>query len=79
MNRSNKHGTPWSKAYNEMMNRCAGYGASFAPDVMTKGLPCMPSSVVYGHAAARGLDINRWTFGLDTGCVSRVAIAQTHW
>ena len=30
----------------------------------------MPASVVYGHAAARGLDINRWSFGLDTGCVS---------
>ncbi|CAA7267027.1 unnamed protein product [Cyclocybe aegerita] len=32
-------------------------------------LPCYPSSVVYGHAASRGLDIKRWSFGIDTGCV----------
>ena len=25
--------------------------------------------VVYGHTASRGLDIHRWTVGLDTGCV----------
>ncbi|KAL5504430.1 hypothetical protein ACEPAH_8505 [Sanghuangporus vaninii] len=34
-----------------------------------KPLPCYPSTVVYGHAASRGLDIRRWTKGLDTGCV----------
>lgn len=33
-------------------------------------LPCYPSTTVYGHSAARGLDIKRWTFGLDSGCVS---------
>ncbi|KAJ3506642.1 hypothetical protein NLJ89_g6761 [Agrocybe chaxingu] len=32
-------------------------------------LPCYPSSVVYGHAASRGLDVKRWSFGIDTGCV----------
>ncbi|KZV90864.1 Metallo-dependent phosphatase [Exidia glandulosa HHB12029] len=32
-------------------------------------LPCHPASVVYGHAASRGLDLKRWTKGLDTGCV----------
>lgn len=61
------------------MDRCVGYEAGFAPDAMTKGLPCMPVSVVYGHAAARGLDINRWTFGLDTGCVSRIFVPQMCW
>lgn len=35
-----------------------------------KKLPCYPSTVVYGHAAARGLDIKRWSKGLDSGCVS---------
>jgi len=66
--RSNR-GTPWSKGYNEAMDRCAGYRADLDADATAKGLPCMPTSVIYGHAAARGLDINRWTFGLDTGCV----------
>ncbi|KAF9648821.1 Metallo-dependent phosphatase [Thelephora ganbajun] len=67
--RGNKRGTPWTKGYNEMMDRCVGYETDFASDAMTKGLPCMPVSVVYGHSASRGLDINRWSFGLDTGCV----------
>lgn len=39
-----------------------------------KALPCFPASVIYGHAAARGLDIGQWTFGLDTGCVCRPLI-----
>ncbi|EJD07132.1 Metallo-dependent phosphatase [Fomitiporia mediterranea MF3/22] len=34
-----------------------------------KPLPCHPSTVIYGHAASRGLDIKRWSKGLDTGCV----------
>ncbi|KAI0359960.1 Metallo-dependent phosphatase [Trametes cingulata] len=32
-------------------------------------LPCYPSTVVYGHAASRDLDVRRWTVGLDTGCL----------
>ena len=55
-----------------MMDRCVGYGSDLISDAKSKGLPCMPSTVVYGHAAARGLDINRWSFGLDTGCVSPI-------
>lgn len=31
--------------------------------------PCEPSTVVYGHAATRGLDIKRYSMGLDTGCL----------
>ena len=58
-----------------MMDRCVGYGANL--DTMAKGLPCMPSTVVYGHTASRGLDINRWTFGLDTGCVSCIRVPRT--
>ncbi|KAI1797212.1 hypothetical protein LXA43DRAFT_983265 [Ganoderma leucocontextum] len=34
-----------------------------------KELPCYPSTVVYGHAAGRDLDVRRWTLGLDTGCL----------
>lgn len=68
ISRRNKKGTPWAKGYNEMMDRCVGYGTDSDLDATTKGLPCMPATVVYGHAAARGLDINRWSFGLDSGC-----------
>lgn len=32
-------------------------------------LPCYASTVIYGHAATRGLDIKKWSKGLDTGCV----------
>jgi len=31
--------------------------------------PCHPFTVIYGHAASRGLDIKPWTKGLDSGCV----------
>ncbi|EIW65804.1 hypothetical protein TREMEDRAFT_35995 [Tremella mesenterica DSM 1558] len=32
-------------------------------------LPCSPITVIYGHAAGRGLDIKRFSKGIDTGCV----------
>jgi hypothetical protein len=32
-------------------------------------LPCYPSTVIYGHSASRGLDVKRWSIGLDSGCV----------
>ncbi|KIM24400.1 hypothetical protein M408DRAFT_331780 [Serendipita vermifera MAFF 305830] len=32
-------------------------------------LPCHPSTVIYGHAAGRGLDVKDWSIGLDSGCV----------
>lgn len=65
---SNKKGTPWSKLWNDQMSRCAGFDED--DDVTDKkALPCEPSTVVYGHAAARGLDVKRWSFGLDTGCM----------
>ena len=35
----------------------------------TYSLRCRPATVVYGHSASRGLDIKRWTKGLDTGCL----------
>ncbi|CAG7852860.1 SubName: Full=Uncharacterized protein {ECO:0000313/EMBL:CCA72927.1} [Serendipita indica DSM 11827] len=34
-----------------------------------KRLPCNPTTIIYGHAAGRGLDIKRWSLGLDSGCV----------
>lgn len=75
--RSNKKGKPWAEIWNKDMNRCRGFGdnddvdsADSASSKKGRVLPCLPMSVVYGHCAGRGLDIKRWTFGLDTGCVS---------
>ncbi|KDQ59293.1 hypothetical protein JAAARDRAFT_658792 [Jaapia argillacea MUCL 33604] len=76
--RKAKAGTPWTKIWNKTMSRCSGYTSHLAPGqddgeeggggVMGGGLPCLPSTVVYGHTASRGLDVNRWSVGLDSGC-----------
>jgi hypothetical protein len=62
---SSKKGTPWSQLWNDTMARCSGMDAGGPTS-----LPCYPFTIVYGHAASRGLDIKRWSVGLDTGCVS---------
>jgi len=72
--RKNKGGTPWADLWNMVMDHCEGYNfESTAEDDRSDSalgpLPCLPFSVIYGHAAKRGLDVKRWTFGLDTGCV----------
>ncbi|KAF8239784.1 Metallo-dependent phosphatase [Tricholoma matsutake] len=64
-----KDGKAWPKIWKHDMSRCEG----FDHDVPTKPkddlLPCYPFSIIYGHTASRGLDVHRWSFGLDTGCV----------
>jgi len=82
--KKNKKGKPWSDLWNLEMNSFVGYNeelAHGAVDGDRKGkisgrkkeseqvLPCYPSTVIYGHAAARGLDLKRWSIGLDSGCV----------
>ncbi|KAI0322580.1 Metallo-dependent phosphatase-like protein [Amylostereum chailletii] len=71
LSKSTKHGAPWTGSWNSVMPRCVGYeklthGKSVVND---KFLPCHPSTVIYGHTASRGLDVHRWTVGLDSGCV----------
>ncbi|KAF9267792.1 Metallo-dependent phosphatase [Marasmius fiardii PR-910] len=63
-----KDGTPWAELYNEDMSRCKGFSTKVSKHRKTS-LPCQPATVIYGHAASRGLDIKRWTLGLDSGCV----------
>lgn len=55
------------------MSRCVGFEPS--AQIGRDSLPCHPSTVVYGHTASRGLDVHRWTVGLDTGCVRDSSIA----
>ena len=73
--------TPWSDLWNLEMNRCIGYNQELPHDAVDgdsaevygrkkDALPCYPSTIVYGHAAAHGLDLKRWSIGLDSGCVS---------
>ncbi|KAF9003980.1 Metallo-dependent phosphatase-like protein [Cyathus striatus] len=69
--RDSKEGKPWSKLWKRDNSHCVGYNNELVPaDAKPKhALPCYPSSVIYGHAASRGLDIKRWSFGMDSGCV----------
>lgn len=53
---SSKHdGTPWEKFWNHQQK---------------KQEPHKRMSVVYGHNRKRGLNLQEFTFGLDSGCVS---------
>ncbi|EED79996.1 predicted protein [Postia placenta Mad-698-R] len=80
--RQNGKGTPWSKVWNREIARCRGFEAGLDGEDGDDGddgedggggaalsLPCEPASIVYGHAATRGLDVKRWSVGVDTGCL----------
>jgi hypothetical protein len=71
-----KKGRYWTEVWQEQMDKCAGFknnGLAMNRDLeeSTKHdkLPCYPISAIYGHTASKGLDIHRWTFGLDSGCI----------
>ncbi|KAI0303840.1 Metallo-dependent phosphatase-like protein [Multifurca ochricompacta] len=67
VSRKTGKGKPWAEVWDGAMSRCAGFESTVQG---TGGsFPCHPSTVIYGHTASRGLDIHRWTMGLDTGCV----------
>jgi hypothetical protein len=69
---SAKNGEPWSDVWNRDVSLCAGFDQRMHLKKQSKTtLPCYPATVVYGHAASRGLDIKRWSVGLDSGCVCR--------
>lgn len=83
--RNNWRGTFWASVWKEQMNSCVGFDEQVSDlrrdteerevpflsddDLTHLELPCHPVSIIYGHTAAKGLDIKRWTFGLDSGCV----------
>lgn len=56
-------------------NATSDESAEFVVQARGKGkkkvyrLPCLPMTTIYGHTASRGLDVKRWTVGLDSGCV----------
>jgi hypothetical protein len=69
-------GTPWPELWDMIMKQCHGYHHASTeehPDELGSAslhLSCLPISIVFGHFASRGLDVKRWSFGLDDGCVS---------
>ena len=67
LNRKTKKGEAWAEVWNEVISHCAGLERGGPGE--ESPLPCYPSTVVYGHTASRGLDVHRWTVGIDTGCV----------
>ncbi|KAG8981104.1 hypothetical protein FRC05_004004 [Tulasnella sp. 425] len=74
VSRKSGDGQPWADMWNEVQRLCKGFSAELADDEpeelkRKKYLPCYPTTVIYGHAAKRGLDLKRWTKGIDTGCV----------
>ncbi|KAJ7364075.1 calcineurin-like phosphoesterase [Mycena albidolilacea] len=65
-----KDGKPWSDVWNHDIDLCEGFDQHMHLTKHSKtALPCYPATVVYGHAAGRGLDVKRWSIGLDSGCV----------
>ncbi|KAF7308710.1 Phosphoric monoester hydrolase [Mycena chlorophos] len=67
-----KKGTPWAEIWNRDMGNCAGFDPKhrFEARPSKDELPCFPATVVYGHAASRGLDVKRHSVGLDSACVT---------
>ncbi|THH08923.1 hypothetical protein EW145_g2372 [Phellinidium pouzarii] len=78
-----KEGSPWALLWNAIIKRCGGFDVDLLEsndaegvenvdarksDKLKTSLPCNPLTIIYGHAASRGLDIRRWSKGLDSGC-----------
>jgi hypothetical protein len=86
LNKSNRafnrkrNGKDWYKIWGREMDHCIGFSSKLFDDYSSliqptsgkkkHGLPCYPISVFYGHTASVGLNVQRWSFGLDSGCVS---------
>ncbi|KDR76263.1 hypothetical protein GALMADRAFT_247567 [Galerina marginata CBS 339.88] len=85
VSRKTDKGTPWAETWEEHMEKCVGFNHERRqsiekedgeddeqPDLKVARklhLSCYPSTTVFGHTASRGLDVKRWSFGLDSGCV----------
>lgn len=75
------NGKEWFKLWAKDMEHCSGYNGELTTSDTSRAvsgisgkskdhdLPCYPATVVYGHMASSGLNIRRWSLGLDSGCV----------
>mgnify|MGYP002402549375 CR=1 FL=1 len=79
-------GVYWTTLWNQQMKLCVGYSQGLGMEKMNEegamkrkkkhDLPCYPSTVVYGHSAAQGFHLKRWSIGLDSGCVGLIQVAR---
>jgi len=71
VSKENDKGKPWPNVWNQIMKQCGGFdvGSSQSRGKGPTTLPCLPFTIVYGHAATRGKDIRKWSKGVDSGCV----------
>ena len=67
--KSTKEGEPWSDVWTEQMDRCTVAQFEKRKKHESTPLECAPVTLVYGHAAGRGLDVKKYSKGIDTGCV----------
>jgi len=78
--KNTKKGWPWAPIWNQVMATCQVTMSLSTTKDMTrerrqtniervKPNQCRPLNVVYGHAASRGLDLQSYSFGLDSGAV----------
>ncbi|KAG0143102.1 hypothetical protein CROQUDRAFT_135158 [Cronartium quercuum f. sp. fusiforme G11] len=65
---SGKKGKAWYKIWNKAMDTCAEH-VEDEEEVGADGKCGGPVNVVYGHWAAKGVKIKKWSTGLDGGCV----------
>lgn len=71
-----KEGTYWADIWEDIVGKCHGFEPALnrtehvGEDYGARThLSCMPMTVVYAHTTALGLDVRRWTIGLDSSCV----------
>lgn len=66
-----RHSVPWTRLWNKVQkvipNSQSRYGQSAPHSERKKLVPHM--TVIYGHDSKRGLQLEQWTKGLDSGCV----------
>lgn len=68
-----KHSVPWARLWNKVQklipNPHSRHGQGVSRLQQQKLMPHMHTTVIYGHDSKRGLQLEQWTKGLDSGCV----------
>ncbi|KAJ3563881.1 hypothetical protein NPX13_g8044 [Xylaria arbuscula] len=59
-----RDGTPWAKTWTSLQKS----------SILSRPHKFRPTTVVYGHDAKAGLQLRKYTFGLDSGCGSDKAL-----